>query len=79
MDVAHLIQGLGGQKVLAEALGLGKSAVGMWVTRGAVPREYHLTLWRMALDAGIAWEPPGADAIRAQLGAAQSPAPAKVA
>lgn len=69
MDVAHLIVGLGGQQRIAELLGLGKSAVGMWVTRGAIPREHHLTLWRLALAAGLSWEPPGADAIRAQLAA----------
>lgn len=76
MTVAELIRALGGQQAVANVFGLGKSAVGMWVTRDAVPREYHLMLWRMALEAGLAWEPPGAEAIRARLGAT---APAEAA
>jgi hypothetical protein len=69
MEVAELIRGLGGQRAVAALLGLGKSAVGMWVTRGAIPREYHLILWRMALEAGLPWEPPGGDTIRGKLAA----------
>jgi hypothetical protein len=73
MDVAQLITGLGGQQAVAGRLGLGKSAIGMWVLRGAVPKEHRLDLWRMALEARLAWEPEGADSIRHLLGA---PAPA---
>ena len=67
MTLGECISSLGGQTEVARRLGLGKSAVGMWMHRGAVPREHHLELWRMALEAGLAWEPPGAEAIRAQL------------
>ena len=67
MTVPELILALGGAAKLAEALGLKRTAVANWATRGAVPREHHLVVWQMALEAGLPWEPPGADAIRAQL------------
>jgi hypothetical protein len=75
MHVAELISRLGAQRV-AERLGLRKSAVPMWVARGAIPREHHLAIWTMAIEAGVDWTPPGAEAIRARL--AEQPA-AKVA
>lgn len=62
---------------MATEIGCSASAVSQW--RGAgIPREHHLTLWRLALAAGIAWEPEGADAIRAQL-AAPTPAASEAA
>lgn len=76
MTVSEMIAALGGATRLAERLGLKRSAVAMWVVRGAVPGERELAVWRLCLEAGIAWEPPGADAIRAQLGAAPAPAAA---
>jgi hypothetical protein len=77
MTVAEMIRGLGGARVLSQAMGLTRTAVANWATNGEVPREHHITLWRMALAAGLPWEPPGADAIRHLLQAA--PADRKVA
>jgi transcriptional regulator with XRE-family HTH domain len=68
MSVADLIRGLGGPSKLSAVIGCTASAVSQWRS-GGVPREHHLTLWRLALAAGLPWEPPGADAIRAQLAA----------
>lgn len=74
MDVADLIAGLGGHQRVSARLGLGKSAVGMWVTRADIPREHHLALWEMALAAGLEWQPPGAAEIRARLADGAPPA-----
>ena len=64
MTLAELFKALGGHRAVAEALGATPKAVGMWVVRDDVPGEHHLALWAKALDAGLAWEPPGADALR---------------
>jgi hypothetical protein len=78
MEITELIAALGGARSLSGRLGLKASAVGMWAVRGAIPREHHLALWQMALAAGLPWQPPGAEAIRAQL-AATPPARERVA
>mgnify|MGYP007100166736 FL=1 len=54
---------------MARVIGCTTSAVSIWGKANAVPREHHMTIWRLALEAGLSWEPPGADAIRAQLAA----------
>jgi hypothetical protein len=75
MSAAELIRALGGPRRVGERVGCSTSAVSQWRNAG-IPREHYVVMWTMALEAGVAWEPPGADAIRAQLGA--SP-PAKAA
>jgi transcriptional regulator with XRE-family HTH domain len=75
MSAADLIRGLGGPSRLAAEIGCTTSAVSQW-RNGGIPREHYVTLWRLALAAGLSWEPPGADAIRAQLAA---PSKAKAA
>lgn len=65
---AELIRALGGPSRIAGRFGVTTSAVSQWSQRG-IPREHHLGMWRLALEAGLLWEPPGADAIRAQLAA----------
>ena len=67
MTASELIRALGGAASMAEKLGLKRTAVAMWGSRGEVPGEHHLAVWQMALDAGVGWEPPGADEIRARL------------
>jgi hypothetical protein len=69
MRIKELIVGLGGNRAVSEAIGVRSQAISYWIAGDSVPREHHLTLWRMALAAGLAWEPPGADAIRHLLGA----------
>ncbi len=67
MEIPHLIAALGGPRVVSERLGIRPNAVAMWLQRGAIPAEHYLPLWKMALAANVAWKPPGAEAIRAQL------------
>jgi hypothetical protein len=76
MDVAETITALGGPSAVAAAVGEKPKTVGMWGARNRVPGDHLLVFWRLALAAGLSWEPPGADAIRAQLAA---PSKAKAA
>ena len=67
MKVRDLIRGLGGGAAVARARGVSTAAVSHWVVADEVPPAHHVALWRMALEAGLAWTPPGAETIRAQL------------
>lgn len=75
MRVKTLIVELGGNKPVAERCRVSSAAVSNWIAANAVPAEHHITLWDMALAAGVAWEPPRADDIRKRLGAPPVPAP----
>lgn len=66
-----LIDALGGPQAVAALCGVGISAVKMWKSRGEIPAQHALVVWSAALAAGIDWEPPGAEGIRAQLTVAQ--------
>lgn len=70
LSEAALIDALGGPGALGLKLGLKRSAAGNWPKRG-IPAQHQLAVWRMALDANLDWEPPGADDLRRKL--AQSP------
>ncbi len=63
---ADIITALGGPTALSLKLGLRRSAASNWGKRG-IPPEHHLTIWRMAIEAGSQWQPPGADALRERL------------
>ncbi|MBU8543977.1 MULTISPECIES: carph-isopro domain-containing protein [Roseomonadaceae] len=67
MTDADLIDALGGATTCARLLGLARGRVAMWRTRGAIPAEHHLALWRIALEREIGWAPPNADALRQLL------------
>lgn len=67
MDVRTLCERLGGQKAVAERLGLRPQAVNNWCARDSVPADHHVSLWQMALDAGLDWTPPGAEGLRDRL------------
>jgi hypothetical protein len=60
MDVRSLIKELGGPVKVAALFGLQAPAVSNWSARDSVPAEYHIPLWRLAIDNGLAWRPPGA-------------------
>jgi hypothetical protein len=60
MRIRQLIKALGGQTVLASILGMKVATVGNWSLRDAIPREHHLSVWRVALAKGVAWTPPDA-------------------
>ncbi len=82
MTIRDLIIKLGGQGAVADRLGLKRNSIAMWIARGAVPPEYHLALWAMALEAGLDWEPPGAAELRpllAQSLCASTPQPPREA
>jgi hypothetical protein len=65
-----LFSALGGQRVIADRLGVGVTAVSNWAVRDRLPAQHRLTVWQMALDAGLDWTPPGAEALRDKLRAA---------
>jgi hypothetical protein len=72
MRIGTLIKALGGPTAVAAALGLRLSTVGNWKMRDAIPREHHLAVWRLAIEKGIAWTPPGGDGLTL-IPAANSP------
>lgn len=76
MSLTELLRALGGHAAVAERLGLRRTAVTMWVQRGEIAAEHRNAVWQMALDAGLDWTPPGAEALRDKLRAAPA---AKVA
>lgn len=69
------MRGLGGAAKVARQLGVTTQAASQWMTADAVPPAHYLPLWRMALEAGLPWEPPGAAELRPLL--CQVPAPPK--
>jgi hypothetical protein len=66
MQDGEFIEGLGGTTAVARRLGVEPNRVNNWKRRG-IPAEHHLALWRMAIEADLAWEPPGADGLREVL------------
>jgi hypothetical protein len=75
MKVKEAISKLGGIAVVAGELGEKRSTVSMWGVRDSVPADAQLLFWRLCLARGVGWEPPGAEALRAELAQAP-PAPA---
>ena len=67
MSLTELLRALGGHAEVARRLGLRRTAVSMWVRRGEIAAEHRLAIWQMALDAGLDWAPPGAEALRDKL------------
>jgi hypothetical protein len=61
MVVHELISRLGGPTALGLKIRAAPKAVSMWSARGAIPREYHLVVWRLAISAGLDWSPPGGE------------------
>jgi hypothetical protein len=79
MDVKEAIAALGGGVDVAKALGAKRSTVQMWSVRNSVPADRVVAFWDLCLARGVAWEPPGADAIRARLAPAGPAAKAEAA
>lgn len=69
MRTRDFVRALGGGKAVAEARGVSPQAVSHWCGTDEVPAAHHLPLWRMALEAGLPWEPPGAAELRPLLAA----------
>lgn len=67
MKLRDAISALGGIVPVAQALGEKRSAVSMWAVRDRLPADQVVPFWNLCLAAGVAWEPPGADAIRERL------------
>ncbi len=59
LSVAGLIDGLGGGVVVARKMRVTPSAVSHWRTAGKVPSDRHLAMWRLAVEDGLDWTPPG--------------------
>lgn len=72
MELGTLFTKLG-RKAIAAACNVRQNAVSNWLARGEIPAEHRLTVWQMALDAGLDWTPPGAEALRDSL--RRGPAP----
>lgn len=51
--IPELINGLGGDAVLAKELGITYAAVGMWKVRGNIASGFHLRLLAMAKRRGL--------------------------
>lgn len=51
-NISGIVARFGGQNKLAEALGVGQSAIGNWASRG-IPRCRHLELLRLARKLGV--------------------------
>lgn len=66
MQDGELIELLGGATAVARRLGVEPNRVNNWKRRG-IPAEHHLSLWRMAILAGLGWQPPGAEGLRDAL------------
>lgn len=75
MTLREVFAALGGQSRVAERLGVLPTAVSNWAVANRLPPAHHIPLWRMALEAGLPWEPPGAAGLRPLL--CQAPAPAR--
>jgi hypothetical protein len=75
MKFSELIKALG-RRAVAARCGVGENAVSNWVARGEVPAEHRISLWHLALEAGLDWTPPGAEALRDKL---RETLPARVA
>jgi hypothetical protein len=67
LAVRELIRSLGGNRRVAEARGVTDKAVSQWATADDVPAAHRIAMWRMALERGLPWEPPGAEGLRALL------------
>jgi transcriptional regulator with XRE-family HTH domain len=67
MTLRDLMRGLGGQSRVAAALGVTRAAVSHWVAADDIPEARRIDLWVLALDAGLDWTPPGAEALRDKL------------
>lgn len=59
MTPRQLVNRLGGSAAVAEACDLPQSAVANWYRRG-IPATHHIAVWRLAIEAGVRWSPPGA-------------------
>jgi hypothetical protein len=66
MDLSSLLAKLG-RRAVAAACQVKPNAVTNWIARGDVPAEHRMTVWQLALDAGLDWTPPGAEALREKL------------
>lgn len=37
----------------------------MWALQpGGMPQKHHLAVWRLAVERGVPWRPPGAEGLR---------------
>jgi len=75
MTLREVFAALGGQSRVAERLGVLPTAVSNWAVANRLPPAHHIPLWRMALEAGLSWEPPGAADLRPLL--CQRPLPVR--
>jgi hypothetical protein len=74
MNASDVISSLGGNAVVAEALGISRSALSNWKLSGrSIPPEQWIPLWCLALERGVPWAPPGGERLAALLRAGPAP------
>jgi hypothetical protein len=76
MVVHDLILRLGGPTALGSKINAAPKAISMWSKRNAIPRKYHLAVWRLAISEGIDWAPPGAGGLTLIPASTPPPQPA---
>ena len=64
MSVRMLLAALGGPSVVARACSVSVQAASNWGARDAIPRQHHVTLWRLAIAAGLDWAPVEAEGMK---------------
>ena len=77
MEPLALIRHLGGPTRVSHRLGKTPQTIHNWGVRGRIPGEFLLPLWEMAIEAGVDWQPDGADKLRQML--TNPPPPTSVA
>ena len=53
MKISEFLDRLGGRLAVADALGLRRSSINMWVFNGVIPAKHHVPLLEMAQTASI--------------------------
>ena len=53
MKISEFLERLGGRLAIADALGLRRSSINMWVFNGIIPAKHHTALLELAQGTGV--------------------------
>jgi hypothetical protein len=63
--IRDVVRRLGGPAAVGRYLGIHPDGVSMWAfSAQGIPQRHHLALWRLAVERGVDWRPPGAEGLR---------------